>query len=131
VAELSEKTGLDPHKVEAFTNLVPEPLSLDAPAGFEGDARLGDFVADGGDGPAEQALGSDLAEHVHALLETLPERERMILRRRFGLDGRGPRTLQEIGEAAGVSRERIRQLEVEALRKLRRLAPKVLREIVK
>jgi RNA polymerase primary sigma factor len=131
VAELSEKTGLAPHKVEAFTNLVPEPLSLDAPASCEGDARLGDFVADGGDGPAEQALGRDLAEHVHALLETLPERERMILRRRFGLDGRGTRTLQEIGEAAGVSRERIRQLEVEALRKLRRLAPKVLREIVK
>lgn len=122
-AELAEQVGLDAAKVEAFGTLVSEPLSLDAPLGAGADASLGEFVADDADGPAEVAMHGDLALHLQAMVSKLSRREQMVLRLRFGLDGRGARTLQEIGKAAGVSRERIRQLEVEALRKLRRLAP--------
>jgi RNA polymerase primary sigma factor len=123
VAELAQRTGLDERQVEAFSELVKEPLSLDAPIGGEGDATLGDFVSDEGGGPAQEALLADLAVHVRGMLERLPSREQTILRLRFGLDGRGVRTLREIGEVAGVSRERIRQLETDALSKLKRLAP--------
>lgn len=127
-AELAEAMGLDPSKVEAFAHLVKEPLSLDAPVGTDAETNYGDFVADAAAGPAQRAIEADLAQHIQALLGRLTERERMIVRLRFGLDGRGTRTLQEIGEATGVSRERIRQLEVEALRKLRRIAPALLPE---
>lgn len=122
-AELAERTGLDERQVEAFSELVREPLSLDAPVGSEGDVTLGEFVADEGSNPAQEALQADLAEHLQVLLARLPAREQTILRMRFGLDGRGVRTLREIGEVAGVSRERIRQLEADALSKLKRLVP--------
>jgi RNA polymerase sigma factor (sigma-70 family) len=122
-AEVAAKVGLDEAKVEAFGTLVREPLSLDAPVGADAEASLGEFVADLVDGPAELAINGDLAAHLQAIVGRLSKREQMVLRLRFGLDGRGARTLQEIGKTAGVSRERIRQLEVEALQKLRRLAP--------
>lgn len=126
--ELGAMTGLEASKVEDLSRLVKEPLSLDAPVGTDTDVTLGDFVADAGDGPAQRAIAADIGEHLSALVGRLNEREQMIVRLRYGLDGRGERTLKEIGDAAGVSRERIRQLEIVALRKLRRLAPSLLRE---
>jgi RNA polymerase primary sigma factor len=126
--ELGAMTGLDPSKVEDLSHLVKEPLSLDAPVGAETDVTLGDFVADAEDGPVQRAIAADIGEHLLALVGRLNGREQMIVRLRYGLDGRGQRTLKEIGDVAGVSRERIRQLEIVALRKLRRLAPALLRE---
>jgi RNA polymerase sigma factor (sigma-70 family) len=104
IGELAERTGLDERQVETFSELLREPLSLDAPVSADGDASLGEFVPDQSAGPAQQAIHRDLQEQLSVLLGRLPAREQTILRLRFGLDGRGIRTLREIGEAAGVSR---------------------------
>src|SRR5690606_34462411 len=100
--QLAERPGLDERQVEAFSDLLREPLSLDAPISTDGDASLAEFVPDQSASPAQAALHSDLAAQLDRLLARLPARERTILRLRFGLDGRGVRTLREIGEAAGV-----------------------------
>jgi RNA polymerase primary sigma factor len=120
VDELAVEVGLPVAKAHMALSARREPLSLEMPAGEEGSAQLGDFVADP-DGP--DALGALLrkrfVEGTEELLCTLTEREAQVLRMRFGLDGGVERTLAEIGESFELTRERIRQIETQALRKLR------------
>jgi RNA polymerase primary sigma factor len=119
-AELLEASGLTPEKVRAVDNLAPEPLSLSAPAGADREAELGDFTPDRTTPPPdEQIARSSMRRQTKELLSKLTPREQDILRRRFGLDGVPEHTLEEIGQSLSLSRERIRQIEVAALRKLR------------
>ena len=107
-------------KVRKVLKISKEPVSLETPIGEEEDSHLGDFIEDRGAlAPAEAASYALLKEQVHDVLDTLSEREARVLQLRFGLeDGRG-RTLEEVGRDFGVTRERIRQIEAKALRKLR------------
>jgi len=99
------------------------PVSLEKPVGDEGDAELGDLVADGTmQEPFETATDNLQREDVQKALGALPERERQVIELRFGLRGHEPLTLEEVGRALGVTRERIRQIETRTLRKLKRLA---------
>jgi RNA polymerase primary sigma factor len=109
-----------PEKVREITKASQEPVSLETPIGAEGDAQLGDFIEDRAAlAPAEAAADQLLKEHVEAVLDSLTGRERRVLQLRFGLkDGRA-RTLEEVGKEFNVTRERIRQIEANALRKLR------------
>ncbi|MCC6553562.1 MAG: sigma-70 family RNA polymerase sigma factor [Polyangiaceae bacterium] len=119
-AELAAWTGLVREKVRAVSALAAEPLSLQAPSGAEGEATIGDFVADrSAAAPDEEIARTRMAVKARELLKTLSPREQEVLRLRFGLDGREELTLQEIGTMLSVSRERVRQIEAEALRKLR------------
>jgi RNA polymerase primary sigma factor len=108
--------------VESFADLGHEPMSLDGPVGGSTDLLLGEVIASDDLDPAEAAIATDRAKQLARLLAHLPQRERTILSQRYGLDGRGTRTLREIGDAAGVSRERIRQLESDAISRLKVLA---------
>ena len=109
-----------PEKVREILKISQEPVSLETPIGEEEDSHLGDFIEDRSAlAPAEAASYQLLKEQVEDVLETLSEREARVLQLRFGLeDGRG-RTLEEVGREFGVTRERIRQIEAKALRKLR------------
>lgn len=129
--EIAEETGLDVETVVKLGNIVAmlsEPISLDASvqgkpstayATEEDESRLRDFVVDDAPDIAELVDSKLLKERVRQVLDTIPEKEAQILRLRFGLDDGNPRTLEEIGKMFGVSRERIRQIEGKALRKLR------------
>jgi RNA polymerase primary sigma factor len=120
----SEEIGLEmdmpPDKVREILKVSQTPVSLETPIGEEEDSNLGDFIPDeSGDAPSEAASIQLLRESVEEVLDSLTERERKVLRLRFGLDdGRG-RTLEEVGKEFNVTRERIRQIEAKALRKLR------------
>jgi RNA polymerase primary sigma factor len=118
--ELAERLGIRAEKVQELLQVSQEPVSLDLWINEDQDLNLGDLVPDRTAlAPADAACHSLLKEQVETLLDRLTERERAVLSRRFGLgDGRA-RTLQEIGEELHVSRERIRQIEAQALRKLR------------
>lgn len=119
-AELVAATGLVGERVKVVNELSPEPISLEAPLGFEGEATVGDFVSDmSTPAPDEQIAQTRMCEETRGLLSMLSPREQEVLRMRFGLDGKAERTLQEIGEMMSLSRERVRQIEAEALRKLR------------
>jgi RNA polymerase primary sigma factor len=97
-----------------------EPVSLDKPLGEEEDSRLGDFIEDATAlAPAEAATQQMLKEQVEAVLDSLTGRERRVLQLRFGLEDGRARTLEEVGKEFNVTRERIRQIEAKALRKLR------------
>ena len=107
-------------RVREIQKIAQEPVSLETPIGEEEDSHLGDFIQDDHiPVPAEQAAFTLLREQISEVLDTLTERERNVLRLRFGLDdGRGI-TLEEVGREFNVTRERIRQIEAKALRKLR------------
>jgi RNA polymerase primary sigma factor len=106
--------------VRAVSGIAPEPISLQAPSGAEGEAMVGDFVPDRATpAPDEQIAQTRMAAQARALVETLTPREQEVLRLRFGLGGAEELTLQEIGARLSVSRERVRQIEAQALRKLR------------
>jgi RNA polymerase primary sigma factor len=120
----SEEIGvgmeLSPERVREILKVSQEPVSFEAPIGEEGESQLGDFLADGEAlAPADAASHGLLKEHLAAVLGTLPEREQRVLGLRFGLEGGRSRTLEEVGREFQVTRERIRQIESKALRKLR------------
>ena len=119
-AEVAEELGITPDRVQEVLAISREPLSLSTPIGEDEDAQIGDFVEDkGAVSPPEAAMRAQLSTEVETVLDSLTPRERRVMQLRFGLlDGR-LRTLEEIGNRFGVSRERVRQMEAEALRKLR------------
>ena len=118
--EIAKEMHMSLDRVREIQKIAQEPVSLETPIGEEEDSHLGDFIQDDHiPVPAEQAAFTLLREQISEVLDTLTERERNVLRLRFGLDdGRG-RTLEEVGREFNVTRERIRQIEAKALRKLR------------
>jgi RNA polymerase primary sigma factor len=107
-------------KVREIMKVAQEPVSLETPIGEEEDSHLGDFIPDeDAPAPAEAASHTLLKEQLGDVLKTLTTREEKVLRLRFGLDDGRPRTLEEVGREFNVTRERIRQIEAKALRKLR------------
>ena len=120
VTELAEALDMTEDKVMEIMQIAREPASLETPIGEEDDSNLGDFVADNNvvtpEGNVESVM---LREHIDALLGDLKERERQVIVLRFGLEDGHPRTLEEVGKEFNVTRERIRQIEAKALRKLR------------
>ncbi len=118
--ELAEEVEMPEEKVIEALRFAAEPLSLSDPLRDDGDAELGDVVEDrGADSPFEVAATSLLPEEITRLLAPLDDREREILKLRFGLDRGEPRTLEEVGEHFNLTRERIRQIEARAMSKLR------------
>jgi RNA polymerase primary sigma factor len=118
--ELAEKLQMEPDRVRELLRISQDPLSLDSPVGEEDESNLGDFIEDSNvDGPADAAARAMLHEAVEQVLGELSEREQEIVRMRFGLDGGQAKTLEEVGRAFGVTRERIRQIEAKTLAKLR------------
>ena len=119
-SELAKALGMTEEKVEEILQIAREPASLETPIGEEDDSNLGDFVADSNVVTPEQNVESVmLREHIDTLLGDLKDRERQVIVLRFGLDDGHPRTLEEVGKEFNVTRERIRQIEAKALRKLR------------
>ncbi len=118
--EIAEELNMMPDKVREIMKIAQEPVSLETPIGEEEDSHLGDFIPDN-DAPApyEAASFSLLKEQLMSVLKTLTPREEKVLRLRFGLDDGRTRTLEEVGKEFNVTRERIRQIEAKALRKLR------------
>lgn len=120
VTELANELGMTEEKVMEIMQIAREPASLETPIGEEDDSNLGDFVADANvltpEGNVESVM---LREHIDILLGDLKERERQVIVLRFGLEDGHPRTLEEVGKEFKVTRERIRQIEAKALRKLR------------
>ena len=109
-----------PERVREILKVSQEPVSLETPIGEEEDSHLGDFIEDrSAPAPADAATFQLLREQVEDVLGTLSERERRVLQLRFGLEDGRSRTLEEVGRDFGVTRERIRQIEAKALRKLR------------
>lgn len=118
--EIGEEMDLPPEKVREILKIAQEPVSLETPIGEEDDSHLGDFIEDSeATSPAEHAAYEMLKEQLEDVLDTLTDREENVLRLRFGLDDGRTRTLEEVGKVFGVTRERIRQIEAKALRKLR------------
>jgi RNA polymerase primary sigma factor len=107
-------------KVRQYMRIAQEPMSLEMPVGSEENSELGDFIPDESiAGPVEETTRELLKEQMHDVLDALTDRERQVLTLRFGLEDGQPRTLEEVGQEFGVTRERIRQIEAKALRKLR------------
>lgn len=106
-------------KVREIIKVSQEPASLEAPVGEEEDSRLGDFIQDASASPSDQATQALLKDHIREMLDTLSPREAKVLEYRFGLEDGKQRTLEEVGKEFGVTRERIRQIEAKAIRKLR------------
>jgi len=118
--EIGEEMDLTPEKVREILKIAQEPVSLETPIGEEDDSHLGDFIEDSeAQSPADHAAYELLKEQLEDVLDTLTDREENVLRLRFGLDDGRTRTLEEVGKVFGVTRERIRQIEAKALRKLR------------
>ncbi|MGE0455187.1 MAG: RNA polymerase sigma factor RpoD/SigA [Vicinamibacteria bacterium] len=119
--EVAERSALTEQEVEAILKVSGEDLSLSTALGEDGSLELGDTLEQDSIPPVElELIRSSFAEQIQAMVGELDEKERQVIRMRFGLDGEEPRTLQEIGEELGLSRERIRQIESKAKEKLRR-----------
>ncbi len=118
--EIGEQLGITADRVREIQNMSQEPVSINTPIGEEEDSRLGDFIPDENTPvPADAAAFTLLREQLVEVLDTLTDREQQVLRLRFGLDDGRARTLEEVGRVFNVTRERIRQIEAKALRKLR------------
>ncbi len=121
-AEVAAEVEMTVPEVREIQRLNQAPISLDKPIGEEDDASIGDLIADEGtEEPFIRATETLQREDIRTTLEALPERERQVIEMRFGLTGQEPLTLEEVGRAFGVTRERIRQIETNTLRKLKRL----------
>ena len=118
--EIAKKMGTSVEKVREIYKISQDPVSLETPIGEEDDSHLGDFIKDEHNmSPEEFATNEMLKDEISEVLLTLTEREEKVIRLRFGLEDGKPRTLEEVGQMFGVTRERIRQIEAKALRKLR------------
>lgn len=117
--EVAKEMGVDESKVREIVKVSQEPTSLETPVGEEKDSTLGDFIPDEEIRPEEAASHELLKSHINEVLDTLNDREKKVLKLRFGLEDGRQRTLEEVGREFGVTRERIRQIEAKALRKLR------------
>lgn len=120
-AEIAKEMGIDEEKVREVRKISQEPVSLEAPIGEEDDSHLGDFIEDEKALAPEQAADQTmLREHLEEILSSLSEREKRVIELRFGLIDGVPKTLEDVGKEFDVTRERIRQIEAKAIRKLRR-----------
>jgi RNA polymerase primary sigma factor len=118
--EIAKKMDMPVGRVREILKISQEPVSLETPVGEEDDSHLGDFIQDNNiPVPAEEAAYSLLQEQLGEVIETLTDREQQVIRLRYGLGDGRPRTLEEVGKEFHVTRERIRQIEAKALRKLR------------
>jgi len=117
--EIAVEMEIEPEKVREIIKVSQQPTSLEAPVGEEKDSTLGDFIPDEEIRPEDQASVELLKSHLSEVLDTLNDREKKVLKLRFGLEDGRQRTLEEVGREFGVTRERIRQIEAKALRKLR------------
>lgn len=117
--EVAFEMEIGVEKVREIIKVSQEPASLEAPVGEEEDSRLGDFIQDVSASPTDQATQALLKDHIREVLATLSPREAKVLEYRFGLEDGKQRTLEEVGKEFGVTRERIRQIEAKAIRKLR------------
>ena len=118
--EIAKEMDMPVDKVREILKIAQEPVSLEMPIGEEEDSHLGDFIADDNTpAPADAAPYQMLREHLLEVLHTLTPREEAVLKLRFGLEDGRPRTLEEVGKVFDITRERIRQIEAKALRKLR------------
>ncbi len=117
--EIAKEMEIEPDKVREIIKVSQEPTSLEAPVGEEKDSTLGDFIPDDEVRPEDQASAELLKAHLSEVLDTINDREKKVLKLRFGLEDGRQRTLEEVGKEFGVTRERIRQIEAKALRKLR------------
>ena len=118
--EIAEAMGMTEEKVRDILKSAQEPTSRDATVGDEEDSHLGDFIPDeNAESPADAASNVFLRGQIYELLDELTEREKRVIIERFGLGGEPPRTLEQVGQEMGVTRERIRQIEAKAIRKLR------------
>ena len=118
--EIAKEMDMTEEKVREIMKIAQDPVSLETPIGEEEDSHLGDFIPDDdAPAPAEAAAYSLLKEQIEEVLGSLNEREQKVLKLRFGLEDGRARTLEEVGKEFDVTRERIRQIEAKALRKLR------------
>ena len=119
-AEVAKEMNMNPEKVREILKIAQDPISLETPVGEEEDSHIGDFIEDQeSPAPAEAASYELLREQLNEVLHTLTPREEQVLRLRFGLEDGRQRTLEEVGQQFNITRERIRQIEAKALRKLR------------
>ena len=119
-AEIADKMGIAVSKVRKVLKIAQEPISLETPIGEEEDSHLKDFIEDrGAVSPVEAVMQTNLREQTQSVLKSLTPREEMVLKMRFGVGGGTEHTLEEVGQSFTVTRERIRQIESKALRKLR------------
>ncbi len=120
IDEIAKAMDLEPSKIREIIKISQEPTSLETPVGDDNESRLGDFIQDAAaPNPYDSASRELLKEHLESVLSTLSDREKRVLIMRFGLDGGRPKTLEEVGREFKVTRERIRQIEAKALRKLK------------
>ena len=119
-AEIAERMGVTEQRVCEIQKIAQDPVSLESPVGEEDESKISDFVEDDTMlSPTESAAQDILKAQLMAVIETLTPREQKVIRLRYGLDDSHPRTLEEVGREFDVTRERIRQIEAKALRKLR------------
>uniref|UniRef100_UPI000E5A6884 sigma-70 family RNA polymerase sigma factor n=1 Tax=Caldimonas tepidiphila TaxID=2315841 RepID=UPI000E5A6884 len=117
---LAEKLGIPEAKVRQVMKIAKEPVSMETPVGDDADTSLGDFIEDTNNvSPHEAALQAGLREAIKEILDSLTPREAKVLRMRYGIDMSGDHTLEEVGKQFDVTRERIRQIEAKALRKIK------------